>query len=157
MSCRSSACCASTGGRPAALSSSPIAPLSVPPPPCGPSLRTAARDGQDRQDTPWPTRQGVGGLTEVLANSGVQVVSESVPQGGTSGTVMIGTFRMVRPTFCTLQMYSFWTGDQVARFSDTGPRGAVICTDRIAFDSAFSLVTLPCRDFSAVIRISALV
>src|SRR5215471_21097679 len=54
MSCRSSACCASTGGRPAALSSSPIAPLSAPPPPCGPSLRTAARDGQGLQDTPHP-------------------------------------------------------------------------------------------------------
>jgi hypothetical protein len=51
-------------------------------------------------------RQGVGGLVEVLANSGVQVVSESVPQGGTFGTVMIGTFRMVPPTFSTLQMYS---------------------------------------------------
>ena len=59
--------------------------------------------------------------------------------------------------FSTLQMYSFSTGDQVARFSDTGPRGAVIFTARIAFESAFSLVTLPCRDFSADIRISALV
>src|SRR5215472_2134438 len=46
---------------------------------------------------------------------------------------------------------------QVARFSDTGPRGAVIETARIAVESACSLVTLPCRDFSAAIRISALV
>ena len=49
---RSSACCASAGGRLAALSSSPIAPLLAPPPPCDPSLRTAARDGQDPRDTP---------------------------------------------------------------------------------------------------------
>ncbi len=51
--------------------------------------------------------QGLGGLTEVLANSGVQVASESVPQGGTFVTVCIGTFRIVPPTFSTLQMYSF--------------------------------------------------
>src|SRR4249920_3507616 len=60
MSHRSSACCASAGGRPAALSSSPIAPLSAPPPPCGPSLRTAARDGQDLQDTPLTCWGGPG-------------------------------------------------------------------------------------------------
>ena len=53
----------------------------------------------------------MGGLTEVLANNGVQAASESVPQGGTLRTVMIGTFRMVPCTFSTLQMYSFWTGD----------------------------------------------
>jgi len=52
----------------------------------------------------------VGGLTDVLANSGVQAASESVPQGGTLGTVMIGTFRMVPPTFSTLQMYSICSG-----------------------------------------------
>ena len=40
---------------------------------------------------------------------------------------------------------------------DTGPRGAVIFTARMAFESAFGLVTLPCRALSAVTRISALV
>jgi RNA polymerase sigma-70 factor, ECF subfamily len=39
-------------GRLAALSSSPIAPLWAPPPPCDPSRRTAARDGIDPRDTP---------------------------------------------------------------------------------------------------------
>src|SRR6266480_5009401 len=37
----------------AALSSSPIAPLWAPPPPCDPSRRAAARDGIDLRDTPY--------------------------------------------------------------------------------------------------------
>jgi hypothetical protein len=41
-----------------------------------------------------------------LANSGVHVASESVPQGGTFVTVRIGTFRIVPLTLSTLQMYS---------------------------------------------------
>src|SRR5262249_8017833 len=58
-----------------------------------------------------PGRGGypAGGLVEVLANSAVQVASESVPHGGTFVTVTIGTFRMVPLTFSTLQMYMFWT------------------------------------------------
>src|SRR5215472_15633982 len=79
MSRRSSACCASTGGRPAALSSSPIAPLSAPPPPCGPSLRTAARDGQDLRDTPWTA----GGSAVVVRVVGVVVLVEH--PGGVGG------------------------------------------------------------------------
>src|ERR1017187_3375840 len=39
LSRRSPACCAATGGHLAALSSSPIAPLLAPPPPCEPSHR----------------------------------------------------------------------------------------------------------------------
>ena len=46
--------------------------------------------------------------------------------------VRIGTFRIVPPTLSTLQMYSFSIGDQVTWLSDTGPRGAVIVTARIA-------------------------
>ena len=60
-----------------------------------------------------------------------------------------------------LELPSTVTGQDVARDrSDVVPlseRLQAIFTDRIAEESAFSLVTLPCRDFSAVIRISALV
>jgi hypothetical protein len=66
----------------------------------------------------------LGGLTLVLANSGVHSAGDSVPQGGTAVTVRIGTFRIVPLTLSTLQMYSFSIGDQVTLLSDTGPRGA---------------------------------
>ncbi len=58
LSRRSLACCAVPGGRLAALSSSPIAPLWAPPPPCDPRppphppSRMTARDGQDPRDRP---------------------------------------------------------------------------------------------------------
>ena len=58
-----------------------------------------------------------------------------MPQGGTAVTVRIGTFRMVPPTLSTLQMYSSSIGDQVTLLSDTGPRGAVIVTARIALQA----------------------
>src|SRR6266851_2240424 len=61
------ACCASAGGRLAALSSLPTAPLLAPPPPCDPSLRTAARDGQDTRDTPRCVRSVSGRLVRDAA------------------------------------------------------------------------------------------
>ncbi len=80
-----------------------------------------------------------------------------MPQGGTEGKVRIGTLRSAPCTLATLQMYSFCTGDQVLWSNETGPRGAVMCTARIAADSAFSLLTRPCSDLTAATRICALV
>ena len=48
-----------------------------------------------------------------MAKIGSQLACESVPQGGTLLNVWIGTLRRAPFTLSTLQMYSFWTGDQV--------------------------------------------